>query len=271
MKSSSWLWRILGFTTLLCLIIMLTGFGWALKDAWFPKDGLALPEVTAPELASGGDWTTKSELYITSLGDSLTKGTGDSTGEGYVSRVIEEFSEAIDKPVYLVNNLAINGLRADQLVTKLDESGFRNAIGKADIILMTIGGNDLFQIAQNGGSMAEGGDLSPEMLVGRLPEAEPRLKAVFQKIRQLNPTARIMYVGLYNAFYDLPEMRRGSEAVAHWNNYAHSLAEEDGNATVVPTYDLFEFNIKQYLSSDHFHPNSLGYARVSERIVQALR
>lgn len=270
MKSNLWLWRILGWTTFICLIVMLTGFGSALKDTWFPKISLALPEASAPDLATGGDWSSKTELFITSLGDSLTKGTGDSTGEGYVSRVIEDFSEALDKPIYLVNNLAINGLRADQLITRLNESGFRNSIGKADIILMTIGANDLFQIAQNGGSMSEGGDLSPMLLLERLPEAEPRLKAVFEKTRELNPTARIIYVGLYNPFYDLPEMRQGSEVVAQWNKFAHSLAELDGNATVVPTYDLFEFNIMDYLSSDHFHPNSDGYARISERIVQAL-
>jgi lysophospholipase L1-like esterase len=270
MKSSSWLWRVLGITTLICLLVMLTGFGWALKDTWFPKSGLTLPEVSKPEVATGGSWSDKKELYITSLGDSLTKGTGDSTGEGYVDRVIKSLSKAMDKPVYLVNNLAINGLHADELVTSLDESGFRNGIGKADIILMTIGGNDLFQIAQEGGSLAEGGDLSPELLLKRLPEAEERLKAVLSKIRQLNPTARIVYVGLYNAFYDLPEMRPVSEVVANWNDYAHTLAEQDGNTTVVPTYDLFELNLKMYLSSDHFHPNALGYARISERIVQAL-
>jgi lysophospholipase L1-like esterase len=270
MKSSTWLWRVLGITTLACLLVMLTGFGWALKDTWFPKNGLSLPEASKPEVATGGSWSDKKELYITSLGDSLTKGTGDSTGDGYVDRVIKNLSKAMEMPVYLVNNLAINGMRADQLVTRLDESGFRNGLGKADIILMTIGANDLFQIAQDGGSLAEGGDLSPELLLERLPEAEERLKSVLSKIRQLNPTARIVYVGLYNAFYDLPEMRPASEIVAKWNDYAHSLAEQDGNTTVVPTYDLFELNLKMYLSSDHFHPNALGYARISERIVQAL-
>jgi lysophospholipase L1-like esterase len=270
MKSSSWLWRILGWTTFLCLIVMLTGFGWALRDTWFPNNGLTLPEASRPEVATGGNWSKKTELFITSLGDSLTKGTGDSTGDGYVTRVIKDLSVKMDKPVYLVNNLAINGQRADELVKRLDEIGYKNSIGKADIILMTIGGNDLFRIAQSGGSMAEGGDLSPKLLLERMPEAEPYLETVFLKVRKLNPTARIIYVGLYNAFYDLPAMRPASEVVAKWNDFAHSLAEKDGNATVIPTYDLFEFNVKQYLSSDHFHPNAQGYVRISERIVQAL-
>ncbi|QJD82489.1 GDSL-type esterase/lipase family protein [Cohnella herbarum] len=272
MKSTSWLWRILGWTTLICMLVMITGFGWALKDTWFPKVGLALPKASQPETATGGDWNEKQELFVTSLGDSLTKGTGDSTGEGYVNRVVEGLSKQLDKPVHLVNNMAINGQRADQLLELLDVSGYKNAIGKADIILFTIGGNDLFQVAQNGGSLAEGGDLSPELLLERIPETKTRLEGVFRKIRELNPTARIVYVGLYNAFYDLPAMnQKGSEAVALWNDYAFRFAKADGNATVVPTYDLFEFSLMKYLSSDHFHPNALGYTRISERIVQALQ
>jgi lysophospholipase L1-like esterase len=270
MKATSKLWPILGISTFLCLILMLVGFGWALKDNWFPKAGVALPEVSAPEVATGGDWAAKSALNVTSLGDSLTKGTGDTEGTGYVGRVVKELSKVMDKPVNLVNNLAINGLTADQLITRLDEVGFRNSIGKADILLMTIGGNDLFQFAQSGGTLAEGGDLSPELLEQRLPEAEARLKEVFLKLRGLNPTARIVYVGLYNAFFDLPLMKPASKQVDHWNAYALELAAADGNATVVPTYDLFEFNVNQYLSSDHFHPNAKGYDRIAERVVQAL-
>ncbi|TVY02343.1 GDSL-type esterase/lipase family protein [Cohnella terricola] len=272
MRSSSWLWKVVGLTSLVCLLVMLLGFGWALKDTWMPKEGLALPEASAPEKASAGDISSKKELYVTALGDSLTKGTGDSTGEGYVSRAIDGLSKRMDKPVYLVNNMAISGLRADQLVAKLDEKGFVNAIAKADIVLLTIGGNDLFQVAQNGGSLVEGGDLSPEAMKERLPEVETRLKEVLAKIRKTNPNARIVYVGLYNAFFDLQDMRETvSDTVAEWNAFAYRLALADGNAKVIPTYDLFEFDLKKYLSSDHFHPNAQGYERISDRIVEALQ
>lgn len=269
MKSGYWLWRTLGLTTLACLCALLVGFGWALRDTWFPSQGLLIEKVPEQEAAAGA-WEDKSELLVTTLGDSLTNGVGDTTGQGYAKRVVERLGDRLNKKVTIVNNLAVNGAKAPQLLDGLQQTGYRYAIAKSDLILFTIGGNDLFQIAQSGGSIAEGGDISVEELEERLPEVTPKLEEVFKKLRELNPNARIVYVGLYNPFYDLPEMRPGSAVIAAWNAAAYEFAEADGNATVVPTYDLFETNVTRYLSQDHFHPNGEGYDRIADRVVQAL-
>nr|WP_255570414.1 GDSL-type esterase/lipase family protein [Cohnella sp. CFH 77786] len=233
---------------------------------------MAVPEASPPPAATGGSLAGKPEILIAALGDSLTVGTGDATGNGYVKTAAEALAKAMDKPVRVVNNLALGGLRADQLLERLDDTGFVNAIRQADVVMLTIGGNDLFQFATNGGSMAQGSDISPAQLESRLPEAENRLRDVLAKIRSLNGTARIVYVGLYNPFYDLERIRvEASDIVQRWNAYAHHLAVADGNATVVATYDLFESDIARFLSSDHFHPNEAGYARIADRIVQVLQ
>ena len=187
-----------------------------------------------------------------------------------MKRTTRLLGKRLGKPVTLVNNLAVNGMTAVRLAKLLDQTGVRKAIGQADLILFTIGGNDLFKIAQNGGSAAKGGDVSPELLARLLPQTEPLLDDIFAKLRKINPNARIVYIGLYNPFYDVTEARTFSERILEWNEYAHKITDADGNATVVPVYDLFESNVKAYLSSDHFHPNAQGYERIAQRIVQAL-
>ncbi|MCC3373304.1 GDSL-type esterase/lipase family protein [Cohnella sp. REN36] len=272
MKSKkSWLWPSLGFVSLGCTLLLLFGFGWALKDAWAPSAGIALPGGTPQPVATGGAWEDKHELLVTAIGDSLTRGTGDASGQGYVRGTVDRLQKALGKPVKLVNNLGINGLEASNLTIRLDDEGFKGAIAQADLLLVTIGGNDLFHVAQNGGSLAEGGDIDVQLLQTRLIGLKPRLETVFRKLRALNPNGRIVYVGLYNPFYDVPALRESVGAVIdEWNGYARRLAETDGNAAVVPTYDLFETDVTRYLSSDHFHPNADGYARIAERVAQTL-
>ncbi|MBB6735246.1 GDSL family lipase [Cohnella sp. CBP 2801] len=265
------MWPALGWSTVACSLLLLLGFVWALRDTWHPSAGLALSQPSAPPVATGGGWADKPQLLVAALGDSLTRGTGDETGDGYVKAAVNSLQKTLGKPVKLINNLAVNGLTAAQLVDRLDQKGFQESIAQADLVLMTIGGNDLFQIAQNGGSVAFGGDVSPELLKEKLPGAEPLLDRIFAKLRKINPYARIVYVGLYNPFYDVTAARSISETVLEWNDYAHRLATADGNMTVVPTYDLFESNGTAYLSSDHFHPNDKGYQRIAVRIVQALQ
>ena len=272
-QSTTWLWRVLGLSSLACTLLLAAGFAWALKDYWLPAGGMALPDKSAPPGAAEGSLASKPELKITALGDSLTVGTGDATGIGYVKRAADGLARAMNKPVRVLNNLAIGGQRADELVEQLKNTGVRNAVLQADILFLSIGANDLFQFATGGRSVAQGSDITPELLEGRLEEGQNRLRNVFAALRELNRAARIVYIGLYNPFYDLPELRDvASETIQDWNAFVHSLAVADGNATVVPTYDLFEHELLgKYLSSDHFHPNEAGYIRIAERVVQALQ
>lgn len=269
-RRRSWLWPALGTVSLLCTALLLYGFGWALKDTWAPSAGLALPTPAASQ--AGGEWADKPEIRAVALGDSLTRGIGDATGKGYVSASLAQLAKSLGKPVKLSGNLAVSGLEAAGLSKQLDGKAMRDAVAEADLVLLTIGGNDLFRSSQQeGGSIAEGGGVDPELANKRLPATQERLQAVFAKLRELNPSVRIAYIALYNPFYELEQLREPIAAILEsWNGYAEQLAEADGGIVVVPTADLFRSQSALYLSSDHFHPNEAGYARIAIRVAQAL-
>jgi len=277
MKRGTLLWRTIGLVSLVSTLLFLCGFVIALKDMLAP--GERTPFIADTGVESGSGLGAAQEIRITALGDSLTKGTGDSKGEGYVKQAVRLMKDKYNKPVKLINNLAINGLRADQLNDKLaGDKGVRLAISEADVVLMTIGGNDLFQYAQGRGeddgdtqrSAGSNGELSLEELQVNMTEGVKRLERTIGLLHEINPDARVIYVGLYNPFYDVQELRDGSLQVQDWNRQAYAIIHRYPNMRLVPTFDLFEANIGRYLSSDHFHPNHEGYAAIAERIVQTL-
>jgi lysophospholipase L1-like esterase len=257
-----------GIASICASLLLLTGFIYAVNDILFPAPAVQPDDADASAVHDELRWP-QDEIKVAAIGDSLTKGTGDSTGAGYVRHAVQMLQDKLNKPVRLLNNLAVNGLQADQLLAQLDETGVQYALKQADIILMTIGGNDLFRTAVGRYDLTSG-DLDPNLLYDLLPEAISRLEAVLIKLHELNPEARIIYVGLFNPFYDLDETRVTNEIIQEWNMRAYRMINRYPNMTLVPVIDLFQNSINRYLASDHFHPNDAGYIRIAERVVQTL-
>lgn len=268
MKKRSILWALIVMFGIGTSLFFLVGFGLGVSDVLSPGSipFAEKPTVSVPETQTNND---KEAYHVISLGDSLTRGTGDDSGSGYVRRAIAQLEKSQDKPVQLLNNLAINGLRADQLVKSLDSESMGYSLKQANVIMLTIGGNDLFQSALGGQNANEALDLAA--LKAKAMTGISSLKQVLTKLREWNPDALIIYVGLYNPFADLKEMHKiGNAVVEEWNSAAAEWINQDDNMILIPTQDLFEFNISTYLSTDHFHPNGTGYEAIATRIVQSI-
>lgn len=270
--SSANLWKFIGIAAVLCTVMLLAGFGYAVKDMLYPKSEPYSGSEDLPALPAGGNLSESKEINITAIGDSLTKGTGDSSGEGYVKQVIALLKTKYpDTAVRLINNLAVNGMKADQLAKLLEtDKGYRYALRQANLIVFTIGGNDLFQIAAGASPSRMTGVLKLDKLQAELPQGLMRLDAITKRLNAINPNAHVVYVGLYNPFYDIGDYREGSLQIQKWNEQAYALLHRYPNMSMAPTFDLFENTISRYLSSDHFHPNHVGYAQIAGRIVQSL-
>ncbi|RCW51028.1 GDSL-type esterase/lipase family protein [Paenibacillus prosopidis] len=268
------LWLALAAASLCTTAFLIIGFGFVLKDMLipvFPKFDVkpVNPERGAP---AAPVMEETGEIRIAALGDSLTKGTGDSTGEGYVKKVVEGLMLEKGKPVRMLNNLAINGLQADELADRLaDDRGFQYVLKQANLILLTIGGNDLFNSVRASNAGRKLSAYSLKGLSNRLPEAMERFERVIAELHSINANATIIYIGLYNPFYDIEELRSGSLEVQQWNKEAYTVIQSYPNMMMIPVFDLFEWNIGNYLSSDHFHPNGQGYERIADRILESLK
>lgn len=270
MNSSKWIWRSVGSVSIAATLLLLCGFIAAVRSITAPE-----PLVSTKPVNSGSSQiqnapsaaTQTGEFRVAAIGDSLAKGTGDDSGSGFVRRSVTLLNDQEGHKAQLINNLGINGLTTQGLLTKLDEPGVAYVLKKANVIIVSIGGNDLFQGAQ----AAQTGKEPPTLnsLRKALPDAAKRLQKVLIKVGKINPKAKIIYVGLYNPFSDLPEMKiPGNLVVTEWNLAAMAITNQNSNMTLISTFDLFQQNLPVYLSSDHFHPNGQGYQAIAERIAQ---
>jgi len=268
LKSSGFIWGTVGIAALLSSLLLVFGLVYAVNDVVNPTKTLFEDESNVPDTQQ--DENEDGRIEIVALGDSLTKGTGDRMGLGYVGYMREKIAEVTGKPVFILNNLGVNGYRTEQLLADLnDNSTIVETVAKADIIVFTIGGNDLFKYVREELDVTSA-TLDPEELFKSIPEPAERLQQILMRISEINPTATIVYMGLFNPFLDLDETRATSLAIARWNETAYAFMHAYPNMILVPTADLFEKNLLNYLYNDHFHPNLEGYQRMADRAVQAL-
>ncbi|MDA2145110.1 MULTISPECIES: SGNH/GDSL hydrolase family protein [unclassified Bacillus cereus group] len=200
-------------------------------------------------------------LQIVSLGDSLTRGVGDREGIGYIGRMKEDLQKDYKQKVALTN-LAVSGAKMPDLLKQIESNGAQYSIKQADVIILTIGGNDLFPGWESLGKI----DLETYR-----PDTETfqnEAKKIIEEIRKLNTDSPIFWLGLYNPFEDVEDLKGSSNIVVDWNASLEKLALNDKNVYITPTFDLFQNRGKDLLYSDHFHPNEVGYTYMAERLVQ---
>lgn len=194
------------------------------------------------------------------LGDSLGRGTGDETGLGIGGRLEADLRQR-HLSVRPLTNLAVNGARSPDLLALLAHPNVRTLIAQSNVIVVSIGGNDLFGT----GDWRSAPPRDPDVvMVGVLD----RIDSIVKAIRAANPRARIFLLGLYNPFGSTPYGRIIGRFVNRWNGMLLERFEADPNLTIVQTSDLFAY--RDRLSFDRFHPNQEGYALIARRIADSI-
>ncbi|WP_409343580.1 SGNH/GDSL hydrolase family protein [Paenibacillus sp. MBLB4367] len=239
------------------------GLAWTLQHYW--SDPAPMEKATAAAASPAPEPVPAPEaedgsFRILALGDSLTRGTGDPDGKGYVGYALDRLKEK-EKQEIVVDNFGVNGQTSPQLAELLQKNEVQAKVKAADVILVSIGGNDLFR----------GGQTLADLDAAKIKEIEDaymsKLHAILKQLRSGNESAKILLIGLYNPFIDLKDTAAATtKIVRDWNYKASEAAAQYPLTVAVPTFDLFQLKIQDYLARDLFHPNAAGYRLIGDRV-----
>lgn len=224
-----------------------------------PVSDEMLPKPTAAPAA-----VRAGSFRIVALGDSLTRGAGDTAG-GYPERVAKAMRTAgstVD-----VENLGVDGAETKDLLKKLEDPAVGRPVREAGLILISAGGNDLSHSLRGAsfGGGAEGDDpTSPARQA-----ASSNLRSILSLVRKANGSAPIRLLGLYNPFPEGFDPFLAKKTLLAWNVALEEASFSVPGAVVVPTADLFAERPDR-LSPDRFHPGPAGYDEIAARVVATL-
>jgi lysophospholipase L1-like esterase len=244
--------------SILSLTLFLVGFGWTLQTHFFSEN---TSNVVKKEIVQ--EESNNLNKTIVALGDSLTRGTGDVEGKGYIGYLVEQLQEKTKEKITL-QNLGVKGYRSEQLLKQVQQIGVKEQIKNADIILITIGGNDLFQSGQ---TVME---LNLENVDMLRKQYLLNLEKIIKELRSTHTKANIFFVGLYNPFIDFKDAAIMTKAVRQWNYETSEMLDKHPQTVFVPTFDLFQLKVNDYLYTDKFHPNTKGYKLIAERVASLI-
>ncbi|WP_087973702.1 SGNH/GDSL hydrolase family protein [Oceanobacillus rekensis] len=223
----------------------------------------AFPQIVTEAVQGTVDFFTKRETHIVAIGDSLTHGVGDETEQhGYVGILDRTING--HKQIAHIDNFGKRGNRTDHLLMRLEDDEIASSISDSDIVLMTIGANDIMQVVKENFT-----NLVMEDFVFERDGYEERLREIFDEILRLNPNTEIYLLGFYNPFKQyFDDIEELDLIVETWNTTGNDVASDYENATYIPTDDLFTDETAELFSDDNFHPNYEGYYRIAERVLE---
>ncbi|HFU3729464.1 TPA: SGNH/GDSL hydrolase family protein [Streptococcus suis] len=216
------------------------------------------------------------------LGDSLTEGVGDVTGQGgfvplLAQSLVNEYGYEVD-----VQNFGVSGNTSKQILKRMKENEeLQQALKEADLLTLTVGGNDLRKvIVSNLSNLKLSTFDKPAREYGR------NLERIVKRARQENADLPIYILGIYNPFYlSFPELTEMQTVVDKWNQTTKQITEKYKDVYFVEINDLLykglegEMGLSQSSSAstnnllyedDHFHPNNTGYEIMKKALLEKM-
>ncbi len=222
-------------------------------------------------------------ISMIAIGDSLTQGDGDETGRGYPGRIIEMVNTI--RPNSSITNFGQSGWSSDALIAgdqgllgqlqrAVDEVQSATEQGRASVVFIWIGSNDLWYLYEYGG------DINNETEAQDVQRFSSNLDVILADLRVIGAQVIIALLDDQSlrpvaikgeAFTSITtdELGRMSMQVRRYNEVITQKAEKYG-ALTVDFYSTDIFTNPASLYDDGNHPNQAGYDLIAQKWFEAL-
>ncbi|WP_163539961.1 SGNH/GDSL hydrolase family protein [Gracilibacillus sp. YIM 98692] len=206
------------------------------------------------------------DTHIVAIGDSLTQGVGDETGNGGYIGILEERLRNENQKV-TIDNFGKRGNRTDQLLKRLESEEIIQSLGKADIVLITIGSNDIMKIVKDNFM-----HLTEEPFQQERQPYRQRLEQILSTITSIQPEAEIYLLGLFNPFEKyFRDIQALDNILNRWNEEGRQASFQYEQVTFVPLQGIYNEQTENVFADDNFHPNHSGYEMIANRVLTYLQ
>lgn len=197
------------------------------------------------------------------LGDSIAYGSGIANPvEACYGKIVA------DTNGYNYKNLSKPGSTSENLLNSLDNEEVAQAVANADIIQISIGGNDFLRhnialLILNGmfGNMAPFNEIQQNFLKNGTQ--------IILKIKELNPDAHILVQTIYNPnFIYARTFQLGLDRIN--GTIRAGLEDYPGTYTIVDVGNHFKGHW-DYIAVDVVHPNAKGNLEIAKLTLQVLK
>lgn len=232
----------------------------------------------AKPLDTSGTHVADHQLVLTAVGDSLTHGVGDTTNQGgYVPLIAQDIEVETNMKV-TTSNFGVTGDTSTQIMKRVkNDQQLIKQLKRADVITMTVGGNDLMHVLQSNLL-----DIKTKDVTKGINKFQKHLRQLVAAVRKDNPKAPLYIFGIYNPFYVyFPNVTKMQTSVHDWNDSTKKtigkmdntyyvdidsvLTKGDGSSSASATNAAKAVNRLIY-GKDHFHPNNAGYVRMTKQL-----
>ncbi len=260
---------------LYCLVTFLVCFflvNWLLPSAE--------PVMTKPSASA-----KKKKVTYVAIGDSLTKGVGDSTNQGgFVPLLAQSLTNETGLEFKAIN-YGVSGNTSSQILSRMQEKKeIRKDLKQAQLLTITVGGNDLRKAI-----LEDTSNLDLDRFEKASKTYEKNLKQIIELARKDNPDLPVYVVGIYNPLYlNFPDLTELQTLVDQWNQRTEEILSAYQGVYFVPINDLLYKGIdgksgvteselgKETVTNDalydedSFHPNHTGYEIMKEAVLEKI-